>query len=833
MIQRFESPDSHALGALTPTAKQQQRFQQRLFLSFKTMWLKVFARWETFCIIIGFLLGRALILSNMSPFIIPFFATVLALKRSKYWLAFMSLAAGGVTVSPKHGLFVLTSVVVYILFRAVTIKFIKRDNLKALPYLVFFSSAGARLGYDFMMTRQLQTSSAFIALVESGLGFILTLIFLQSMPLLSTKVRTKVLKNEEIICFIIMLASVLTGTIGWHLGQVSMEHVFSRYFVLLFSYVGGAAIGSTVGVVVGLILSLANVSSLYQMSLLAFSGLLGGLLKEGRKIGVSLGLIIGTLLIGLYGQGYQHLTSTMIDSLIAVAMFLLTPKAISSKLASYIPGTKEYHAQEQQYSKKLRDVTAHRVEQFSNLFQTLSNSFTPGQLYSEEENSGKEVDLFLSNITEKTCQTCFKKEYCWVKHFDETYDFMSQIMEQTEDGPMLKDSKLKREWQTHCVKPEKVTEAIFEEQSHFNEHKMLKQKMKESRRLVAEQLMGVSQVMGDFAREIKREGDTHQQQEEEIMINLQEIGLDVANVDIYSLEEGAVDIEMTLPSDCHGECEKLIAPILSDILRENIIVKKQTNDDSIPNGYYQVMFASARTFEIDTGVAHTAKGGGWVSGDNFSTFELGAGKFALAISDGMGNGERAYLESNETLKLLSKVLKSGIDETVAIKSINSILSLRTTDEIFSTLDLAMIDLQNASAKFLKIGSNPSFIKRGDKVMMVEAGNLPMGILQDFDVDVVSEQLKAGDLLIMMSDGIFDGPKHVENKELWMKRKIRELETDEPQDIADLIMEEVIRTRGGLIEDDMTIVVAKIKHHIPKWAAIPTYTRGNILRRKAQ
>ena len=137
--------------------------------------------------------------------------------------------------------------------------------------------------------------------------------------------------------------------------------------------------------------------------------------------------------------------------------------------------------------------------------------------------------------------------------------------------------------------------------------------------------------------------------------------------------------------------------------------------------------------------------------------DLGPGKFAMAISDGMGNGERAYQESNETLKLLQKILQSGIEEKVAIKSVNSILSLRSTDEMFSTLDLVMIDLQNAQAKFLKIGSTPSFIKRGSKIIKVEAGNLPMGILQEFDVDVVSEQMRAGDLSIMMSDGVFEGP----------------------------------------------------------------------------
>ena len=130
----------------------------------------------------------------------------------------------------------------------------------------------------------------------------------------------------------------------------------------------------------------------------------------------------------------------------------------------------------------------------------------------------------------------------------------------------------------------------------------------------------------------------------------------------------------------------------------------------------------------------------------------------MAISDGMGNGERAHQESNETLRLLQKILQSGIEEKVAIKSVNSVLSLRTTDEIFSTLDLAMIDLQDASVRFLKIGSTPSFIKRGDKVIKIESSNLPMGMIQEFDVDVVSEQMKAGDLLIMMSDGIFEGPE---------------------------------------------------------------------------
>ncbi len=205
--------------------------------------------------------------------------------------------------------------------------------------------------------------------------------------------------------------------------------------------------------------------------------------------------------------------------------------------------------------------------------------------------------------------------------------------------------------------------------------------------------------------------------------------------------------------------------------------------------------------------------------------ELNSDKYAIAISDGMGNGEKAYLESSETLALLQKVLQSGIEETVAIKSVNSILSLRNTEEMFSTLDLAMIDMNDAHAKFLKIGSTPSFIKRGNRVSKVEAGNLPMGIIPEFEVEVVQEQLRDGDLLIMCSDGVLEAKRSVENREQWMKRIISEIATDDPQEVADIILERVIRSEdGNIIEDDMTIVVTQIKLHKPKWTSIPIHPK---------
>src|SRR5699024_7400868 len=242
---------------------------------------------------------------------------------------------------------------------------------------------------------------------------------MQSIPLLSQQHYKPKLKNEELICLIILFSSILTGFIGWELYGVAFEHIFSRYIVLLLAFVGGAAVGSTVGVVGGLILSLANVANLYQMSLLAFSGLLGGLLKEGNKTGVAFGLFIGSFLVSIYGD-VASIYTTMAESMLAISLFYITPSKWVKQIATLVPGTSEYSEEEREYLKKMRNVTAKRVEQFSDVFAALSKSFMVNE-QKKRYNQTVETDYLLSNVTEKMCQNCFMKKRCWQNEFDETY----------------------------------------------------------------------------------------------------------------------------------------------------------------------------------------------------------------------------------------------------------------------------------------------------------------------------------------------------------------------------------------------------------------------------
>ncbi|EGL81875.1 stage II sporulation protein E, protein serine/threonine phosphatase [Caldalkalibacillus thermarum TA2.A1] len=774
---------------------------------------RLFQQWGLAIFLAGFLLGRALIIGEIAPFVIPFIAVVYHLRRDKLFLASLSTLLG----AASHELASPFKLLVTILFFIGLQKLLERWHKGAISYTpiaVFMAVLLVNLGFAYV--KYWTGYTALMAAVEALLSLVLTLIFVQSVPLMTNRKRKAPLRNEELVCLVILLASLMTGTVGWMVIDISLEHVLSRYAILVFALAAGGAIGATVGVVTGIILSLANVEAMLEMSLLAFSGLLGGLLKEGKKIGVATGLLIGTLLMGLY-LGETGLWSTFYESVVAIMLFFLTPKKVFMTISQYIPGTPEHAALEQEYMKRLRDVTAKKVEQFAELFQQLAKSFSHKPTEQDEERR-RHVDLLLSQVTEHTCQVCFKKEQCWQGKFQDTYQLMGQVVDHMENHGELSGA-LRKEWNQYCMKAQKVMQLIGAELEKTKILLKYKQLCQESRRLVADQLSGVSRVMTNFAREIKREAENHQVQEQVVLDALEELGLSIRYVDIISLDEGNVEIELSLPL-AYGreECEKIVAPLLSDLVGEPIMVDKEESVFAT-GGYSKVRLVSAKRFKVSIGVASAAKGGGLLSGDSFNTMAIGPAKYAVAIADGMGNGERAHQESRETLNLLQYILQSGIEETVAIKSINAILSLRSPEEVFSTLDLAVIDLHTAQTKFIKIGSTPSFIKRGDQCLSVAAHNLPIGILQDIDVDVVSEQLKAGDLLVMMTDGLFDAPRHIENKERWMRRLIAEIETNDPQEVADLLLEKVIRFSQGKILDDMTVVVAKVERHIPEWSTI--------------
>ncbi|UJF33108.1 stage II sporulation protein E [Paenibacillus hexagrammi] len=781
-------------------------------------------KWAMLLIVMGFLLGRAMILEQLSPFGLAFFAVIYFTRKELLSWVGIAVFAGSLLSMGAHSGYLATEMIVFLLIQKAFEKF-ERSDISLAPLQVFGATFMVQL-FAALVVSNLTWYSVMMIGVESILSLVLTLIFVQAIPVFTLTRKNYHLKHEEIICLIILLASVMTGTVSWFVGPVTVEHVLSRYLILLFALVGGAPFGASVGVVTGLILSLANSNAIYQMSLLAFSGMLAGLLKEGNRLAVAFGMLLGSSILSIYMGTSADVMSSTWESLAAVTLFLLTPRSLIHMLAKYVPGTQENLKSQQDYARRVRDITAGRVQQFSEVFRQLSRSFK--QITTEGTDIRKEEDVghFMNAVVHKTCESCWKKSQCWDQKFYQTYTYMTDMMTAIESKEDVGKRDILPDWKKLCIRTDQVLEVMKQQYGLYKNDLHWKKQIMDSRQLVAEQLSGVSQVMEDLAKEIKREGQELFLQEEQIRNALEELGLSIHSIDIISLDEGNVEIEIIHQyTKGFDECRKIIAPLLSEILGENVAVKSEQMHER-GEGYSTVVFGSAKEYEVETGVAGAAKGGDLLSGDSFSTVELGNGKFAVALSDGMGNGERARAESQAALTILQQLLQSGMDEKLAIKSLNSVLMLRSSDEMYATVDMALIDMYSANTTFMKIGSTPSFIKRGSEVIMLSANNLPVGILQDIDVDLVSVPLQSGDILIMMTDGIYDAPGHAVNKEMWMKRMIQEIDTTVPQDFADCLLERIFRYHHGEIQDDMTVVVARVEKHQPEWATFrwPGITR---------
>ncbi len=773
-------------------------------------------QWVLLIIAAGFLLGRAAMLEGIAPFAAAFFGVVLYLRRDMAFWAMLSLTAGSFwAIDPMPAVICAEIGVIYLLYRALVLY--EKAELSQAPVVVFAATLIVKV-FAVLLAESAGWMPYLLTLVEASLAFVLTLLFVHAMPVLTRTKRPFEMRHEEWVGVAILLACLLTGLTGWEIYGVALAGVLSRYFVAVSAYVGGAALGTSAGVIAGMILSLSNLGATAEIGLLAFGGLMAGLLREGGKAASVFGLLLGTSVFALFGATAADTMASTWATVAASIMLLFTPRSVTESLSRFVPGTTNYAQHQQEYAQKVRDLTAERVEKFSEVFRQLSRSFRQMTQTGDAPAQNRDFDHFVNEVHERACAGCHRRNLCWDSQFIQTYKLMTDMMTAVEHNPDLMASQLPKSWGRVCVKTPLVLDVMKRQYEIYRHDLHWRQQLQDSRFLVADQLSGVSQVMDDLVKEIRREAKQMEAQERQIRDALDHLGLAIQSIDILSLEEGHIEIEMVHAFRTgYDECRKMIAPILTEILGETVTVSSERTGEPAAH-LSTVTFASAKIYEVETGVAGAAKDGDLLSGDSFSMVELGNGKFAVALSDGMGNGVRARAESSAALSMLEQLLQSGIDERLAVKSVNSILLLRSPDEMFATVDLALIDLYTAHATMLKIGSTPSFIKRGREIIPIAANNLPIGILHDIEIDLLRVQLQPGDTLIMMTDGILDAPGHAINKEQWMKRVLQELDEDDPQEIADSLLDTALRQYPGGIKDDMTVIVTRISRHRPEWAA---------------
>lgn len=217
---------------------------------------------------------------------------------------------------------------------------------------------------------------------------------------------------------------------------------------------------------------------------------------------------------------------------------------------------------------------------------------------------------------------------------------------------------------------------------------------------------------------------------------------------------------------------------------------------------------SEAIYSVFTAVSQRADGGAAVSGDCYLEFDSELGRHYVILCDGMGSGRRAYRESKMTAELLREFLRTGFLKDKAVGMLNSALAIKGDDESFSTVDLFEFDTRSGMAEFLKIGSAESFIRHRDELETLSSASLPVGIVEEVRTNTISRRLSAGDMIVMVSDGVGEAGYGVLKGE-WIKRMIKASNGD-MQGLADEILAEAQRRSFPEKDDDMTVVAMRIE-----------------------
>lgn len=760
--------------------------------------------------LVAFLLGRVSILGEISPFGLAFFAAVVSVNRERAVGVAVWTLAGLLSTEPGPGGLAAVGAIV-LFFRLMRGERIRPEKkLIAYPVLIFICALTARLITATVFSQTLY--GYLLALFDATITLVLTLVFLYGVPMVTRRELGRTLSSEEMISIVVMLASVVAGVPHIIIQGVAVDHVCGRLVIMLLAFIGGGSMGAAVGVAVGVVSSLSEVSVFEGIGFYAFAGLLAGLFRNFGKWGVGIGFIAGNLILTLYLRQSTDIVFSLFETAMAVVLLFIIPKKRVHAIRQMIPAA----WMDQEYTDlKLREISLHKLRSYSKVFIEMVTAFEQCGTHAQQKNQEDFATQLMGDLGERVCMGCGKRYFCWERDIYHTYKILADALILAEAAGGMTLENLPENIKAYCPKPQELVNNInflLERQQADN---YWQRKVQQMRGMVTEQMRALSVILENFAREMNRNQFFDEEVARIVREKAEELGYNIDEIQVLSDNNSTLQIEI-YKQLCRGnqECLNNIVPLLNNLLQERFLLRTECARDARRGRCYLKLTTQER-FYLLSGITTAAKDPSGVSGDTYAIVPLRQGKIAVLLSDGMGIGSKAAQQSATTVHLLQQLMAVGFDLDVTVKTVNSLLLLlHTPEETFATVDLVVIDLHNGEADFVKIGSAPSFIKRVREVSTVRSTSLPLGILHQIEIESTRRQLVAGDLIIMVTDGILDAEKKNVEKEEWVAKLLRRIANENPREVADIILRQAKKATNGEITDDMTVLVLRLEEKLP-------------------
>lgn len=684
---------------------------------------------------------------------------------------------------------------------------------------IFFASLIVNVIKVFI--KQFLIYDLLVAITVSMVVYIFYKIFVNALGLITNYNEKMAFSIEEVLASSLLASIALCALQDIQILGFSIRNVLSIFIVLVLGWKNGILVGTTAGATIGVTLGIIANSEPMVVASYAISGMIAGILNRFGKIGVICGFVLGNVVLSYVSNGLISNLIVFKEILIAGVALLAVPRNINLKIENIIGEnkflpiganrglnkSKETVSKLNNVSKMVnemadtyKDVAATVVDEqdikeknkqtfIAELLNNIEN-MKENILYDSIENvEGEIVDEIFNKLLEKQ----FIKEKDLIKILAKNNNYVVGFGEDEE--------KVDRDI-------EKMTQAINSAYRIGKMNFVWSARLKEEKQNFESQLKGVSKAISNIAKNLDEENyaqELFDDKKEQIALILKQKEILLQEISITKKDGGRFNVELYIEQNDRNDIKDIILNILNKVLEEKmcVIEEKSVKKENCT----KYVFMSDDKYILDIGHSIAIKDNMPVSGDSILNTKLKDGKYLIAISDGMGSGPEARKSSQIVTSMLKRLLNSGFERNTSISLINSSL-LNVSDEVFATLDIAIIDLYKGTIEFIKNGACPTYIKNSKRTQVIKSRTLPTGVVKEVSADVFDKDIEENDLIVMVSDGILDSNIEYKNKELWVKYLIEDINILNPQKVADIILNESIDNNFGKVKDDMSVIVCK-------------------------
>ncbi len=609
---------------------------------------------------------------------------------------------------------------------------------------------------------------------------------------------------DEIVSIELFICLLIVGIGTLSINDISFRNIAAILFIVVLAFISDTNMGAGAGITMGIILGFATGNLMESIAIYGACGLVASIFRESGKLFTALSFNIIFVIVTLYSGVFNNIS--FIEALVGTGIFLLIPKKIYNKISLEINKDKKVgHFSEVRFA-EIKDELTERLRDFTEVLSIMGKSLNNlvGNDKLAIKNKG---NALVENLSDRTCSDCDMRYMCWKRELHQTYNAFSDLIRNYENN----SGSFPHELEKKCIKKYALVKNLEDIMNIYMVNETLKSRLGEGRKILSNHINNMSVTISEIVDEFGNELHLCTDVEKSIKKSLLKYGINFGSLICYNDKNGRIKIKMQM-ENCMGSqaCIKTVLPIISETIGKNMSIGSEGCNINSKNNMCEIVIEEAPKYHINSHVAVATKEGEKFTGDSYSYGRTKDGNYITVISDGMGSGPEAGLESKVSVEIIEKFMEVGFDEKIAIDAVNAIMSIKfSEDEKFSTLDMNKIDLYTGNAKFMKVGAIESFIKRGNKVEVINSNTLPFGVLEEPDVDTVEKQVGNGDVIVSISDGILDVKNDGSFDTTWLIEFLKNTKYRQPKDLSIAILEKAKELSGGKAKDDMTVVVSKV------------------------